>query len=453
MKRAYLTILLILAAISLLAWPALAQGGLSYNTGIQVQNLGDSNANINVYYYRQNGQSTVVGHVVPANGSLTIFPLDVSAPFNGSAVIAGNQEIRTIVNVLGNGTDYGASYNGFGSGSTIAYVPLLMKENNGYSTWFNVQNVGGGPANVTVRYSDGTEAYCNDLQPWTACTFDQAAESHAAGWVGSATIQTINQPIVVAVMEVGPSTLFGYSGFTSGSPYPVFPLINANNNGYVTGIQIMNRGTVATDVTVEYTPSETGYQCTETQTIVPNSSATFALNAFAGGSCGTQTFVGSGVVTVNSAYQDLAAIVNQLNNGANKGSAYAGFAADSGTSSIVLPLIMDRNEGYFTGFNVLNVGANYTDVSCTFSGSTYTVGPITLAQREALTEIQNGQIAAGYVGSAVCTASSNGQIVAVTNELHVTLPGDTLLTYNSFGLGQQGVASTTSAIPIVRRDN
>jgi len=78
--------------------------------------------------------------------------------------------------------------------------------------------------------------------------------------------------------------MFAYTGFMAGSPNPVMPLVNANNNGYVTGIQIQNIGTQPTDVTLSYTPSAAGSACTETQTIPAGQSKTFALAAFANGS-------------------------------------------------------------------------------------------------------------------------------------------------------------------------
>jgi hypothetical protein len=243
---------------------------------------------------------------------------------------------------------------------------------------------------------------------------------------------TADEPIVVSVMEVGATTLFGYSGFTGGSTDIAMPLINANNSGYITGVQIQNMGGASTQVTVSYTPSTAGTACQETQTIAANSSATFALTAFtASGVCGNQTFIGSAEVTANSASNDLVAIVNQLNLSANKGAAYEGFDPDSATNSVVMPLIMDRNSGYFTGFSVSNVGSGSASVSCTFSGTSYTASE-TIGAGEAMTRIQNGQIADGYVGSATCTAGSGAQLVGVVNELNTGLSGDAFLVYDAF---------------------
>lgn len=436
MKRLYL--LTAIALLVVMSIPLAASAQITYTSGFQVQNLDTSNnANIVITFYNQNGSvAATVNDTIPAGGSKTYFPLSaVSDGFNGSVVISSDREIRAIVNVLGNSGAYGASYGGFQQGATTVYVPLLMKANSGYNTWFNIQNAGSASTNVTVNYSDGQTASCTNLQPGAACTLNQATEAHASGWVGSA-IVTAGQPIVVTVMEVGPTTLFAYDGFTGGSTNVVMPLINAYNAGYITGVQIMNLGTADTQVTVSYTPSLAGTACTETKTIPAGKSETFALYAFAqtvpGENCANGVkFIGSAQVTGNSANQPLVAIVNQLNSAANKGAAYEGFDPSTATDTVVMPLIMDRNSNYWTGFSVVNVGSAATTVNCTFSSSSHTESA-TLNPGQALTALQNGVIAPGYVGSATCTASSGGKIVGIVNELNSVLTGDAFLVYNAF---------------------
>jgi hypothetical protein len=238
------------------------------------------------------------------------------------------------------------------------------------------------------------------------------------------------------VIEVGPTTLFDYSGFTDGSTDVAMPLINANNAGYITGVQIMNLGTTDTQVTVSYTPSLAGTACTETKIVPAGRSETFALRAFAlsdpGENCADGArFIGSARITGNSTNQKLVAIVNQLNIGANKGAAYEGFDPATATSTVVMPLIMDRNSNYWTGFSVTNVGTASTTVTCTFSGSTRTESA-TLNPGQAMTALQNGVIAPGYVGSATCTAGADGKIVGIVNQLNTVLTGDAFLVYNAF---------------------
>ncbi|MBN1956069.1 MAG: hypothetical protein JW900_13600 [Anaerolineae bacterium] len=434
MKKMHL--LIAVALFAALAVPAAVSAQLTYNSGFQVQNLATTDANIQIDFYWQDGTlEASVSDTVAAGGSNTYFPLaDVPSGFNGSVVISSDQDIRAIANVLANGINYGASYSGFTGGQTTVYAPLLMYENAGFNTWFNVQNAGSAATTVNVTYDDGVTNNCN-IEPGAACTFDQTTEGHAAGWVGSAVV-TAGEPIVLAGMEVGAATLFGYSGFSAGTPALDIPLVNENNSGYITGVQIQNQGAADTDVTLHYEPvSGLGTACDETLTVPAGESATFALYAFTGAELPSDDctsgalFVGSATVTANTGGENLVAIVNQLNLGANQGSAYEGFADGSGSASVVMPLIMDRNGGYYTGFNVLNVGTANATVACTFSGTSYTVGG-TIAPGEAMNDIQSGKIAEGYVGSAVCT-SDGEPIVAVVNEVGGA-GYDSFLTYSAF---------------------
>jgi hypothetical protein len=231
---------------------------------------------------------------------------------------------------------------------------------------------------------------------------------------------------VAAVIQESNKIIFAYTGFrdTDASTTPVFPLVNANNANYITGIQIQNAGTAATDVTLSYTPTPgNGAACTETQTIQPSSSATFALAAFnatapsPGSNCAKGAkFIGSAQVTANSTSQPLVGIGNQLLPNVN-GEAYVSFSAavDAG-ETVVMPLIMDRNSGYFTGFNVQNVGGSTVTVNCTFQNNARVVTK-SLAPGEALNDLQLNQLADKYVGSATCAGGPGAQLVAVVNQL------------------------------------
>ena len=176
-----------------------------------------------------------------------------------------------------------------------------------------------------------------------------------------------------------------------------------------------------------------GAGCTEKHTISPGSSANYAFAAFENGDPGSNCtpkakFVGSASVTANTGNQPLVAIINQLKSGLN-GEAYVSFNAAQATNKVVLPLIMDRNGGYFTGINVQNVGSAATTVNCTFTNSTYTVSK-TLQPNEALNDLQNNKIANKYVGGATCTAANaTDKIVGVVNELGASTTGDQLLVY------------------------
>jgi hypothetical protein len=419
---------LVLVLAMLVGGQAFAQGKFSYQSGFQVQNLESQTATVVITYYKQDGGvDTTTNDTIPANGSKTYFPIDAASGFNGSVVVSSDREVGSVVNILGSGgSNAAASYVGTSQGSTSVQLPLLMQDNSGFDTWFNVQNTGSSTANINIAYSDGESATAS-IPVGASKTFFQASENHSAK-VFSAVIES-DQPVAAAVVEESSTVMFAYSGFTGGATNPVMPLVNANNANYITGIQILNSGGSASDVTVSYTPSSAGTACTETQNIPAGQSKTFALAAFANGANSTCTggakFVGSATVTANSSSQPLTAIVNQLLPGAN-GEAYGSFDPAAAGTTVVLPLVMDRNSGFFTGFNLLNVGSS-ASVNCTFTNTSYTISK-TLGANTATTEIQNGQIGDKYVGSATCTAGSGGKLLAVVNELSQAA-GDNFLVY------------------------
>lgn len=439
-----ITTLLVLAALLALSISVASAAPSSYSTGFQVANLSSSaTANISMSFYNASGGNAIeVTDTIAAGSSNTYFPLsnpdavNLPAGFAGSAVISSDQPVAAIVNVLGDGTS-GASAVSFDGGSTTVSLPLIAKNQvNIYSTWFHVQNVGTAATNVTVAYA-GTA--CTEtqtgIQPGAAAKFDQATNTCLTnGHVGAATITSSAEPIVATVIETSANDtgLFAYNGFTGGSTTVAMPLAQFNNAGYHSGMQIQNIGNAATTVTVNYAPAGgVGTACTETGSIEPGASKTFGLSAFSiafpAGTTTTctfgQKFVGSATATADQA---MVAIINQTNL-SQYASAYNGFNPASATTTVNMPLIMDRNSGFFTGFNVQNVGDASTDVTCTFSGSAVTV-EATLAAGEALNDLQLNKLANGYVGSATCT-STGEPLLAVVNELNLAASTDFLFTY------------------------
>ena len=423
-----LVLALVLAGgFSLTAQPALAQTQFTgYTAGVQIANLTSTQAVVTLTAYNNsdgNQNGSPLSDSIPANSSKTYFPIsNVSAGFSGSIVVGSDKNVAGIVNILSSDFKAGASYVGRSQGGTTVLLPLLNKNNSGFTTWYSIQNAGSANATVNVAYSDGTTAGPFTIKPSAARVVYQSQESHP-GAVFAATV-TSDQPVVAAVIQESSKIMFAYTGFrdTDASTTPVFPLVNANNANYITGIQIQNAGTQSTNVTLSYTPSTAGAACTETQSIAPGASATFALAAFnatapsPGSNCAKGAkFVGSARVTANSASQPLVGIGNQLLPGVN-GEAYVSFGEADAGETVVMPLIMDRNSGYFTGFNVQNVGTTSVNVSCTFQNSSRTV-QAAVAAGAALNDIQLNQLGDKYVGSATCTGGAGAKLVAVVNEL------------------------------------
>jgi hypothetical protein len=402
----------------------------TYSSGFQVANQSASTATINIQYVNQSGVvANTVTDTIPGNSSKTYFPIGAAPGFNGSVVISSDQPVAAIANLLGNGFAYGASYESFSEGAPTVSLPLIMKGNSGFNTWFNVQNAsspGGADVNVSISYANTTCTETRTIKAGAAYTFNQATNTCLpTPYVGAATVTATGGNIVATVVQTGPNTLFAYNGFTGGSTNPVMPLVQANNAGYWTGIQVQNTGAASTNITVSYVPGSTGSACTQSATIAAGASATF----FACSNLSVARFIGGASVTANSANQPLVAIVNQLNSAAGKGAAYNAFAPAGATSKVNFPLIMRDNSGFFTGFNVYNAGAAAANVTCTFTG-TGAPAPVSgnVPAGGTLTAIQGG--AGRYVGSVICSATG-GSLLGVANQLG-SGAGDNLFAYGGF---------------------
>lgn len=454
MKK-FTTLVLAMAMLLLFATTAGATP-TTYNSGFQVQNLNSSSAaavTISFYALGDGTAALTVNDTIDAGGSNTYFPLDGSggnpslpAGFSGSAVISSDQPVAAIANLLGDGFNAGASYGSFSGGSESVSLPLVAKGQVGvYDTFFNVQNVGSGSADVTVTYAGTACTETATIPAGAAAKFDQAGNSClAAGHVGAATVAAAaGQEIVATVVETTRNNtgLFAYNGFTGSSTEVVIPLVQFNNGGFHSGVQIQNVGNTNTEVSVSFTPAGgIGTACTETGTINAGASGTFGLFAFSlNGGTNTddctlgERFVGSATVT-NADSQAMVAIINQTNF-TNFASAYNGFDPATATTSLSMPLLMDRNFGYFTGFNLQNVGDAEASVTCTYStatnGGTIADSSFTLASGEAVNQLQLNQASqTTYVGSASCTADQ--PIIAVVNELGAGTTVDLLFTYEAF---------------------
>jgi hypothetical protein len=446
-----------LATLGVAALAALFPGNaaqaqsITFSSSFQVQNLSTTTANINIAFYQLEGTSAAasIDDTIAGSSQKTYatLPAGVPAGFNGSAVISSDQRVAAIVNV--NSPDLtltfgGESYVGVTEGSQSVSLPLLFKGSFGFNSFVNVQNVGQTSTQVTITYSGGglTSPLAKPavtIAPGAAFRFDQAAEAGLpAGFNGSAIVTSTASDIAAVVSQVGPTTILGYNGFAAGTTNPTLPLVNTNNFGFVTGISLQNTGDTATNVTVSYTPSAAGAACTETLNIPARGTGFFAINAFAANdptpsddTCANgATFVGSARVTTNSASMPLVGVVNQLNSATRKGGSYSSFDAASATSTVVYPLINDRNFGFFTGISLVNVSDVTTTIRCVYSGTPVVQEQANVAPGGTFTPVQVNQIANGYNGSGTCTATAAGaRIVGVANQLRNTGSADTFYVY------------------------
>ena len=454
--RFVLVVAFVLVATGMMPGTVSAQKFPSYTAGINVQNLSGSTGSITIEFFAMStttgtGGASVatVPDTIAGFGVKNYFPLTaVATGFQGSVVVSSSTPIAAVTNVSNADLSSLGAYNGASAGSTSVSLPILHKGNSGFDSWYSIQNAGGSVANVSIDYTSTGPGVDKTVQiaPSASVNINQATENHGTARLFAGTITSTNgQPLVVVALQENASNIMAYTGFASGSKMPVMPTINMNNSGYFTGTQIYNLGGTATNVTVTYTAGQFGTNCTETKAVPAGSMVVFTTSAFMSDSAGEtcvagQRFLGSARVTANSTNQDLAVVVNQLRAPTNvNGSSYNGFDPNSAGSSVFMPTIFDRNSGWYTAFNVMNVGNTTAYVKCTYANSSAvsTTGSAGLAPGASVTISQLNAISDRYDGSALCqtytnnshtTVDPNGKILTVVNELGPGAP-DNLLSY------------------------
>jgi hypothetical protein len=443
-KRVFISLLTTLLLVLVLTVAASAQGPSSYTTGFQVKNLSDTDAaNINITYYNPDGTvDTTVPDTIDAGGAADYFPLPTTAGFNGSVVISSDQAVAAIVNVLGDdGAFGGAAYGSFSGGSGTAFVPQVLSDFFGISTFFNVQNTGAANATVSVEYTTNNGT-CSEadvvIAPGAAHTFSQDSDDTslaclAAGSVGSATVSSTDGEVAVAVVTIDADSLLAYNAFsTTGSTTALAPIISQNFFNSRTGLSVQNTTGTNASVTVNYSHSNgfPGADCSESKMVPANGSALFGDSTFFDSTPACDA--GSGWVGAAEIVSDqnVVVIINSVTTGTANGAAYSAFDPATGTTTVAFPQIIDNLFGIFTGTSVTNAGSADTTISCAFADSTYTVSGL-VAPGQSLTDTQLNKIAPGYLGSATCT-STGEPIVGVLTTLTQGSTADALLYSEAF---------------------
>jgi hypothetical protein len=222
-----------------------------------------------------------------------------------------------IVSVVNQVQDFGSgmSYEGALRGSPVASAPLLFRNRGGWSTGLQIQNVGTEDSEVLVVYSasDGSGQWYEGafVQPGSSVTFFQPAHPELPnGFVGSAVIISRNdQPLVAIVNEVNTTlnVAMTYRAFNEGTPTLAVPYLARRADGWSTGVQVQNLGTVTSTVALQIRAPDGSLVVANSQSVPPGDSRTFYLPGIEGVNDGWH---GSGVIT-SSPPQPLGAIINE----------------------------------------------------------------------------------------------------------------------------------------------
>jgi hypothetical protein len=369
-----------------------------FTTGIQVFNIANESAPVSVVY--------VSGHVlhyafmtIPANNSITLIngvpPGSTPPPVgfeNAAIYLESRQPLRVVTNYVRNSTKVFESSTAFISGAPQINLPLLHRNNYGFSSWVAVQNIETYDVNVILRYFTPAGGVINEgpiqLPPGASWVFNQASNS-ALPVVSAGRIDADGR-VVATVMQESASSLLAYNGLVNGEAATQIaaPLVMANNYGYNSGIQVQNAGSDATVVTVAYTnniavaspnpnaqpvcvdptPGADGF-FTTTQVVQAKASVTFSQSTTADPRFANCRYVGAATIT---SAQPIVAVVNQLNStpGAVAASSYTALNPIFAPATVFVPLTQANHFRTSSGVQIQNMGVNATNVTITYGSNT-----------------------------------------------------------------------------------
>lgn len=443
--------------------------GGGYYTGVQLQNVGTAVANFTITSYSSTtaDQFSKVS-TIPLNASITLLPGDMNITgngFQGSATVASDQALNSIVNVTNraitaNGVSYGVTgglsagqYQGVNKPATTLSFPLVKRGHFGKTTTFYIQNAGSVAATAEATFTVAGGVFhitTPSIQPNRMFVLNPSAASVPSGnnvSLGSLTV-TSAQPLAGAVSEHGDENpgvaLQATRGF-SPADYDVTvfaPIIKSEFFNRFTGLQVQNVSTGPVNMTVTYlgSPNSSCANVTFTSTatnVAAGASHTFVhlksdpTNPMPIGCLASATVVATGnvVAIVNEAFTKA-----YLDSGGNKGrnelTAYSSIPAKAATAKLSAPLYKENSFNKGTGLQVQNVGgAAASNVVATFvsAAGTFVTKPQSIPKGGALTltelfkkpQLFNTPIPAtisGANGVFGVVVTSDQPIVAIANE-------------------------------------
>ena len=390
-------------------------------------------ADVNVCLMNSNGSlDRTETHSIPVKESWSLSLDDVFGWYNwfsGSAVVMRDQTaVSTVVQNSEGSLHYAfnsiatdSTNHGWGQAGTDIHLPLLMDNNNGWSTWVRILNTGGSIASVDLDYFDqgGGEREgprSISLDPNASLTYYQASSSCPA--IGSGRI-TSDHPLAVMIKEYSGNLNMAYNGSSLGATTASLPLIMANNSGWYTGIAVQNLGTAATNITLHYHPLP-GYPSRYPETVYnvqPHATAVFAQ---AGGQWGSSPWVGAARV---AASQPVVTIVNESS--AERTSSYSGFADGSGL--IVLPDVRNDSGGWTSGLQVQNLDGTSAHVGVRVNGNQ--TWSDWIGGYHSVTLLPVPGTTSGFRGPVTVECTNGRRIAAIVNNAG-SGAGDLMMTYN-----------------------
>jgi len=170
------------------------------------------------------------------------------------------------------------TYDGFASGSTGAYTPMLFKDAFGgtYDTALYVQNLSGSSADVMITFYDASGALSCALPDTIPALASHGYWLPSVGclgtsWTGSAVISATQNVAVIARPHLG-GQVASYDGFPGGSTGMKAPMLfkNAFGGSYDSALYVQNlNNSITANVTLKFYDTAGVLSCVRNETIGP----------------------------------------------------------------------------------------------------------------------------------------------------------------------------------------
>lgn len=214
----------------------IAQG--QWATDFTIVNTTGDSADVTVNFA---GSSKTLSGSIAGNGSAYVNGYIDSYPagwtgtaptsgYYGAATVTSDEDVVVVYNIsnsAGGPGNYALGYVGYAEsfGATKVSVPLIENQySTGWDTTFSVQNIEGGTAELTLKYSgnlasDCPAGGCNYEMTTASHTFNQVMDGHVPpGFLGGVTITSDKKIVVIADQNktgAAGDTAAGFPGITS----------------------------------------------------------------------------------------------------------------------------------------------------------------------------------------------------------------------------------------------
>ena len=330
-----------------------------------------------------------------------------------------------------------------------------------YESAIQVQNLDTvAVANISIAYynPDGSMAvlpapYTNPVadtvQPGSSNTYLPIHPD--VGFKGSVVVSSDKQIAIISNLTIAATNraLGTYTGVASGGPSLFFPLIDKRNNVSVFSVQ--NASSVVANYVIDFIPLPGGGYADIPDiagVLQPGAAATYNMADYNG----SNQWLGSIKVTATTGA--LAGVVSNVNStvaASPTNGVYNGFSAGSTTS--ILPLVMENNNGNRTGVSCQNLGPGAATITMSYTPSAgYPARPAdvfaAVPENGIAVKVMDYLGATKWVGGSTVTVSGPATIACVVNQTRPEKKNSNL--YEGFN---PAAATDTVVMPLIMSKN